>query len=610
MDGKTNDAATTTLRSVPERQSTDQMFLLVLQDGHFVTQPLPETGDVIIGRSERCDVRIQHPSISRQHALLRMGGKMTIEDLGSSNGTVVREQQLAANRPTEIATNEVFTLGQVTAVVQQRPAPVRSRRLWSHDYFEGRLAEECARAERSATTFSVLRLHFEGEVPPQKVQEPFSEILREVDVIGLYGPSEYEVLLIDATVEDADLVVRRLSQSFEQRSVSVAIGVASYPKHGRVADKLLAHARKDARVELSPDSGAQEVVLKDELMRNLFRLAERVAAGSINVLILGETGVGKQVLAETIHRKSPRADKPFLELNCSAFTETLLESELFGHEKGSFTGATSSKQGLLETAAGGTVFLDEIGDMALPVQAKLLRVIENQEVLRVGGLKPRPIDVRFVAATNRDLEQEVLRGNFRQDLFFRINGVTLSVPPLRQRTSEIEELARAFISAHFRHTGRARPLELSGEALLLLTSYSWPGNIRELRNVMERATLLCSGDLITAEHLPVEKMAATFATPVKEKGKGWPLPTSAELDPALSGAEGVPRLKGDESHDEKRQRILEALMECGGNNTEAAKLLGVSRRTLGKWLEAYGIPRPRKSKKSGGSQEHGKGSGE
>jgi transcriptional regulator with GAF, ATPase, and Fis domain len=600
MDGKNNDAAstTTTVRSIAERASSDQMFLLVLQDGHFVTHPLPETGDVIIGRSERCDVRIQHPSISRQHSLLRMGRNLTIEDLGSSNGTVVREQTLVPHQPVDITTNEVFSLGQVTVVVQQRAAPVRSRRLWSHDYFEGRLGEECARAERSDTSFTVLRLHFEADVAPSIVQEPFCEILREVDVIGLYGPGEYEVLLIDASSEDAELVVRRLLHSFEQRKVPVIIGVAAYPKHGRDANKLLAHARKDARVEPEPDPGSQAMVLKDDLMRNLYRLAERVAGGSINVLILGETGVGKQVLAETLHRKSPRADKPFLELNCSAFTETLLESELFGHEKGAFTGATAVKQGLLETAAGGTVFLDEIGDMALPLQAKLLRVIENQEVLRVGGLKTRPIDVRFVAATNRDLEQEVMRGNFRQDLFFRINGVTLQVPPLRQRTGEIEDLARAFIAAHCRQTGRARPLDISSEALLQLSKYSWPGNIRELRNVIERATLLCTGDVITPEHLPTEKMAATLTTPVKEKGKGWPLPSSAEIDPVLVSREGDLRLKGNESQEEKRQHILQALMECGGNNTEAAKLLGVSRRTLGKWLEAFGIPRPRKSKRT------------
>jgi two-component system, NtrC family, response regulator AtoC len=609
------DPATTTIRSAPGRAS-DQRFLLVLQDGHFVTQPLPDSGDVIIGRSERCDVRITDPSISRQHALLRMGKAITVEDLGSSNGTIVREAQIPSKVPTEVATNEVFLLGAVTVVVQHRPGPVRSRRLWSHDYFEGRVGEECARAERNGGTFSVVRLRFGRAVTPHELQEPFNDVLREVDVIGLYGPSEYELLLIDAAGRDAELVVSRLQSILENSGVAVGIGVASFPKDGRDADKLIARASKSARSGPEPETrGRKAVVLRDEAMRNLYRLAERVAAGSINVLILGETGVGKQVLAEFIHKSSPRRDKPFLELNCSAFTETLLESELFGHEKGSFTGAVQSKAGLLETAKGGTVFLDEIGDMALALQAKLLRVIENQEVLRVGGLKPRAIDVRFVAATNRDLEQEVLRGTFRQDLYFRINGVSLQVPPLRQRVGEIEDLANAFIDDFCREAGRRTRLELTGDALELLCGYSWPGNIRELRNVIERATLLSTGDAITPEHLPVEKMNATFATPVKGKAVGWPLPSSANIDPgAMFSGQGsnpalaefqsdektgeLPRLRGDETVDQKKQRIMQALMDCGGNNTEAAKLLGVSRRTLGKWLEAYGIPRPRKKNKS------------
>ncbi len=590
-DSGSND--TTVVRHVPERPATERLFLLILQDGHFITQPLPEAGDVIIGRSERCDVRIQDPSISRQHALLRVGKRLTVEDLDSANGTMVREAKLVANVPTDVSTNEVFVLGNVSVVVQQRSNPVRSRRLWSHDYFEGRVAEECARAERSPTEFSVLRLRFGREVPPIEVQEPFSDVLREVDVIGLYSSGEYELLLIDTPGDEADVVIDRLQEKFDQLGIPVEVGVASYPKDGRDADKLIARSSAGSRPNATAMPAGKTVVLADEAMRNLYRLAERVAAGSINVLILGETGAGKQVLAEYIHANSPRRDKPFLELNCSAFSETLLESELFGHEKGAFTGATQSKPGLLETANGGTVFLDEIGDMALALQAKLLRVIENGEVLRVGGLKPRSIDVRFVAATNRELESEVMRGGFRQDLFFRINGVTLQIPPLRQRKAEIAQLAEAFVAEYGEQDGRRGKLRISPEALALLTEYTWPGNIRELRNVVERATLLCTGTTILPEHLPVEKMSATFATRVKAPaGRGWPLPTSAEIEPTPPRA----RKLGNETDEEKRRRILEALMESGGNNTEAAKRLGVSRRTLGKWLESYDIPRPRKKR--------------
>src|SRR6185503_6105666 len=194
------------------------------------------------------------------------------------------------------------------------------------------------------------------------------------------------------------------------------------------------------------ETGSPVAERDDEGMPQLHRLVERIARGTINVLILGETGAGKEVLAERVQRLSPRARWPFLRLNCAALSETLLESELFGHERGAFTGAVTAKPGLLETAEGGTVFLDEAGELPMSIQVKLLRVIEERQVLRVGGLKPRPIDVRFIAATNRDLEVEVARGAFRQDLFFRLNGVTLVVPPLRDRVSEIEALARLFAS--------------------------------------------------------------------------------------------------------------------------------------------------------------------
>jgi DNA-binding NtrC family response regulator len=574
--------STTTVQATFTPQGNERLYLLVLGADQVESQPLPESGEVIIGRSERCDVRIQDDSISRQHALLRIGNTLTLEDLGSSNGTAVRSERLEPNAPVELTRGEVFTVGTVTLVIQQRSAPILSRRMWSHDYFEGRVREECARAERSGAAFGLLRVRLASATDAASIHEPFAAVLREIDVVGQYGPREYEVLLIDAAAEESRVVAERLGAQLGRAGLEAEIGRACFPNDGRSADKLIGRARpasdkREGEVAVKP----HQVVVRGDKMQNLYRLAERVAKGTINILILGETGVGKQVLAENIHKMSPRDGKPFLELNCSAFSETLLESELFGHEKGAFTGATSSKPGLLETANGGTVFLDEIGDMALSLQAKLLRVIENRKVMRVGGLKPKPIDVRFVSATNRELETDVMRGTFRQDLYFRINGVTLSIPPLRERIDEIPGLAQAFVTEAAEPLGQ-KPPELSTEAFELLAGYSWPGNIRELRNVMERAVLLCLDDVIRAEHLPVEKMRATFATPVRESA------------PAIRP--GKPPAGERETDEAKRQRILEALMACGGNNTEAAKILGVSRRTLGKWLEAYNIPRPRKKK--------------
>jgi len=355
-------------------------------------------------------------------------------------------------------------------------------------------------------------------------------------------------------------------------------GIVSHPRHGRDADALLAAASALARKE-PLIRGLTHAVIQEESMKNLYRLAERIGAGEINVLVLGETGVGKQVLAEAIHSASARRDKLFLELNCSAFSDTLLDSELFGHAKGAFTGATHAKKGLLETADGGTVFLDEIGDMPLSLQAKLLRVIENGQVLPVGGLQPQSIDVRFVAATNRDLEQEIIRGTFRQDLFFRIGGVTLEVPPLRDRKSEVRPLAEMFL----RRFAGDRRLTISSAAMEWLREYGWPGNIRELRNVIERATLLAMGSKITPEHLPLDKMSTTTMA----SAESLPRLLRPSADRAMA-----PAKRPDD--DTERQRVIDALMVCGGNNTEAAKRLGISRRTLGKWLDRYKIPRPRK----------------
>src|SRR6185436_2103489 len=262
----------------------------------------------------------------------------------------------------------------------------------------------------------------------------------------------------------------------------------------------------------------------------------------------------------------------------ASLSPTLFEAELFGHDRGAFTDAREAKQGLLETAEGGTVLLDEIG--ALPLQAKLLRVIETHEVMRVGAVKPRTIDVRFLAATNRVLEDEVARGAFRQDLYYRLNGISLLIPPLRARADEIEPLARAFVESAAKVSERSAP-KLAPAAIKLLKTYAWPGNIRELRNTIERALLLSSGDSITPEDLPLEKM------------RGTPVSLERVSDAAPRVAQAFPVAILDEESRQDYERIVESLSLCSGNQTRAAKLLGMSRRTFCARLKAYNIPRPR-----------------
>ncbi|MGC4094241.1 MAG: sigma 54-interacting transcriptional regulator [Polyangiaceae bacterium] len=357
----------------------------------------------------------------------------------------------------------------------------------------------------------------------------------------------------------------------------------------RVGAVILVLQRKGRSSLPTPSAEVHAVgpaVLLDPEMRRVYDLASRAAASDISVLVLGETGVGKEVMAETIHRRSPRADHPFLRLNCAALPESLLEGELFGHERGAFTGAHAAKQGLIESTDRGSVFLDEIGELPLGTQAKLLRVLEERTVTRLGATKPRRVDVRFVTATNRDLAREVRAGRFRGDLYYRISGLVVKIPALRQRPLEIQPLAEHFLREFCVRSGQARP-RLSPEAIDRLRGYEWPGNVRELRNVMERAALLATDGHVGAEHVMLE-------SPLPEDE----LEDADEYDAVTQvtnvlGATTPPEPVEPVSSSE-RDRVIRALESCGGNQTRAAKLLGISRRTLINRLEQFQLPRPKK----------------
>jgi transcriptional regulator with PAS, ATPase and Fis domain len=283
-------------------------------------------------------------------------------------------------------------------------------------------------------------------------------------------------------------------------------------------------------------------------MHDLRGRIARVAPSDTTVLILGESGTGKELVARAVHANSPRALKPFMAISCAALPENLLESELFGHEKGAFTGAFAQKVGKLEAAKGGTVFLDEIGEIPLPMQAKLLRVLQQREVERVGGMRAIPLDFRLIAATNRNLEEAIRAGSFRQDLFYRLNVVTLHTPALRSRSEDILPLAQHFLARYGEKCGR-KIVGISPEARTLLRSYEWPGNVRELENAMERAVVLGSADMILAEDLP-ETLAESH-----------PPPACGLLHDAVNGA--------------KRAVVQRAFEQANHDHEEAARLLGV-----------------------------------
>jgi two-component system, NtrC family, response regulator AtoC len=559
------------------------LHLTVMAPNVFETFPLPTSGSITIGRDELADVRITDDLASRMHARLDVesSARLTVEDLGSSNGTFVRGEKIEPGRRVALQLGEALTIGFTHLMVQRRRPAAPARRLHGHGAFEERLEDACARAVETAAAVAIVRVQIEDEEPAGRGADPVAGALRPGDFLAQYAPGDYEAMLLDTDADRARAIADDAARRVRAEGLRARTVVATCPADGRSAEALI--GRTSALLRDSADERPSDPVLKSEAMRALYRLAERAAAGRtatglINILVLGETGAGKEVLSDWIHRRSPRAGGPFVCINCGALTDTLLESELFGHEKGAFTGAAQAKPGLLEAAAGGTVFLDEIGDMPSSLQTKLLRAIESRQITRVGGLSQRPIDVRFIAATNLDLEAGIARKTFRQDLYFRLNGISLTIPPLRDRPDEIAPLARRFLAAASSAEKR-RPPRLSDDALDILRGYGWPGNIRELRNVMERALVLCEGSEIGVEHLPMEKMrlvrpvapAAPADAPVSIAAAGGALATGADVE---------------------RQRILAVLAEAGGNQTRAAKILGIARGTLIERLKRYGIKRP------------------
>lgn len=305
------------------------------------------------------------------------------------------------------------------------------------------------------------------------------------------------------------------------------------------------------------------IVFKSDVMIQLMKMIDRVASSNANILVLGESGTGKELIANAIHDRSQRRGRPFVAINCGALRESLLESELFGHEKGSFTGAFQKKIGLAEAANGGTLFLDEIGELSPAIQAKLLRFIQEGEIYRVGGKDPIQVDIRLICATNRDLEKEVQIGNFREDLYYRINTIVASVPPLRRRKEDIPALINHFLSSNdhgFVNRGR----QMDEEAMKIMMNYDWPGNIRELQNACERLQILSEGHIIMVNDLP-----ENIRNPENRD-------ETAEYDPTITLGEL-----------EKRY-ILKALSHFDGNKTQAAQALGITIKTLYNKLHEYG----------------------
>jgi DNA-binding NtrC family response regulator/pSer/pThr/pTyr-binding forkhead associated (FHA) protein len=528
---------------------------------------LPDGVDVTFGRSRGATVHVESEKVSRMHAKIsRKGDELTVEDLGSRNGTRVNGEKIEG--PVRITAGDEVQIGSIVAVVGMTSGLRRASPLADDFRGEARLVAEVDRAMRYHRPLTIGLIRTANDA----VIDAMARSLRPMDLMAEDAGDDYLVILPELDPTEGAAAMERLLDFARGAGVVAKHATAHCPEDGTTVEALIGSVRAALRTGRSPREAAparaNEPIVLDPAMKRVFTLVERIADSAMTVLILGETGVGKEGVAEAIHHKSARRDKPLIKLNCAALPETLLESELFGYEKGAFTGADKRKVGFFEAADGGTLFLDEIGEMPLALQAKLLRVLERKMITRVGGTAEISTDVRVLAATHRDLEGEVRTGRFRQDLLYRIGGFTIVVPPLRDRGTEILPLAEHFARMTATEQGRPPPT-LGEDAREALTSYSWPGNVRELKNAIERALVL-AGDSISLQDLP-EKL--------RDAGHRMrPVAQSADMRGHLAEVE--------------RAAIVTALEAEDQNQTRAARRLGLSRRALIYKMEKYGLKPP------------------
>jgi DNA-binding NtrC family response regulator len=548
---------------------------------------LGEGESLVVGRATLADVCIDDERMSRQHARLSCEqGVVWVEDLKSRNGTRVNGAMITEKCAVEPGGEA--TVGRTTVCVHQgRDADTAREGLVPHRETMGALAREIVRArfQRRHVALLLVRAGEGAEGTMGRWCPGLRRALRPFDTVGIYLPGVVAAVLPETSLDEAERLAGALLHPKEGDALPVVFGVAAFPETAGSADALLEGARGalartgvrrpiQAAARGGEATGAEGdaaaapagvaaagkgakggaaagAVVASRTMREVFDLVERVAEALVPVLIIGETGTGKELVARAVHDGGPRKAGPWRSINCGAMAPTLLEDKLFGHERGAFTGADRRAAGLFEETSGGTLFLDEVGELTAAAQATLLRVLETRCVQRLGAHDDIKVDVRVVAATNRDLDAMVEAGTFRRDLLHRLNTVTIRVPPLRDRPEEIAPLARVFLGQSVE--GRRRGVTtLAADAIALLERQPWPGNVRQLRNEVERAALLAEGDSVTAADLSAQLRARPLE--------------------ALDLRERVKRCE--------TEVIMEALRRAGGSQTAATKLLRISRRTL------------------------------
>ena len=639
-------------------------------DGAEMVMLLPDL-PVTVGREMPSDVRIADPTLSREHARFTLvDGRILVADLDSTNGTSIRGKRV---EEAEIKLGDEVLLGSLLASVQALGPQENNLGLESDERFRMRLDEEVVRAHYCRSRFAVLMVRAMAAPIGERENSPgFSGVrgpaatlpeagtaaypdthvgrwspavraaLRPVDRVALYSRDALQIVMPDAPDDVALDVALAITRGRRDGEPLLFVGLAMYPDAATEAEKLIELARGalgmtttaepvqvakaalwlagDAparRPSVAPGPEGEEAIVAGPVMRDLLETVRRLAASKIPVILQGETGVGKEVLARLIHESGPRKDRPMVCVNCGAIPPSLVESTLFGHERGAFTGATQQQKGVFEEADGGSVFLDEIGELPLAAQAALLRVLETKKITRVGSTREITADVRIIAATHRDLDAMCLDGTFREDLYYRMNTMVLTIPPLRDRTDEIELLSLRFLrQANEASHGRVRSID--PRALARLKDYAWPGNVRELRNAIERAVVIARSETIQEHDLPARVRAAdgpasrrrppvmqfdpeettqqlgatesarrqARSTPVYDRPASRPSSPPPALAPTPADGFGDLKIKLQRY---ESQLILEALRSTRWNQTEAARALGMPLRTLVHKIKAFDI---------------------
>jgi two-component system, NtrC family, response regulator AtoC len=588
--------------AAPAAAHDEPEYLLCIDREQSWRVPLPRDGELVIGRGPEAHLRLGDGLVSRAHACITvLPDGLRLSDLDSRHGTLVNGVRVAGSRL--LVSGDVVALGG-TLLVVHRPTRASARGLLDPGALARRLEEEVERALRYQRELSLVVLRFAAPFDRARVINALAPQLRLMDAAAVLGDSEVALLLPEIGETEAEPRVTGLLAALGAIHGGVAAGMASSPGDGCDPDTLLSGVRTAAaeaaaggvtRVRDAVRTlalGDRHAIVADPAMLRLYELIKRLARADLPILVQGETGAGKELAAAAVHAFSARAGGPFVSLNCAAVPAHLAESELFGHERGAFTGAVATKPGTIELAAGGTLFLDEIGELPLPLQAMLLRFLETRRLTRVGDVREREVDVRVVAATNRDLEVECAAGRFRRDLFFRLGAARIVLPPLRDRPRELPLLARRLLDQACARLARPT-LSLSVAALQALYLHRWPGNVRELRNAMDYAAASVPEGAAAIEpwHLPepLPSLARGIgAEPVRaapaRPGHGHGLtPTPPPV------ARGAFRPIAAEVEELERRRMVEALGATGGVQNKAAELIDMPLRTFVTKLRRYAI---------------------